>query len=75
MNKKEAIQDAKKRMETTGLVWMVIKIKLGIFKRDYDTVSEHHEITHKDLYRTGHFKKVYVCKPEAETELNLETVY
>lgn len=75
MTKNQAIQDAKDRAEKTGLIWYAIKIRLGMFKSVYDTVSEHHEITHKDLYKSGHFKKVYICEPEVVKELETELDY
>lgn len=71
MTKRQAIQDAKQRTEKTGLAWHVIKIKQGIFKRSYDTVTEYHFITHSMLYKSGKFKKIYTCESDIETELDL----
>lgn len=71
MTKPEAIQDAKDRMERTGLIWCAIKIKLGWFKYTYDTVSIHHQTTHKALYKSGKFKVIDTFEPETGTEVDL----
>lgn len=75
MIKNQAIKDAKDRAESTGLIWYAIKIRLGIFKSVYDTVSEHHKTTHLKLYNSGHFKIIYICKPEVVKELETELDY
>ena len=74
MTKKEAIADAEARMRRTGLTWNVIRIKQGWFKRDYETVSEHHKDAHQTLYDKGIFKVVDTFIPEVEKEWSYSNI-
>ncbi|MGR3218815.1 MAG: hypothetical protein ACUZ8H_03225 [Candidatus Anammoxibacter sp.] len=76
MNKEQAIQDAKDRTERTGLTWYAVRMRVKrylwfFWSYSYTTVTFHHEEQWNKLYKSGHFKKVYICEPEMETELDL----
>ena len=64
MTKTDALVDAKARTERTGIAWRVIRIKKSFFQRpSYDTVSDHHLITHKSSYKSGLFKSIERFEP------------
>jgi len=71
MTKTEAIQDAKDRMERTGLTWLAIRIKSSVFSLPvYDTVGYHHKVAHASKYNSGRFRVIATFAPQTGTELD-----
>jgi len=72
MTRHEAIKDAKKRTEGSGLTWHAVMIGEGFWTNLYrwitrtqhfETVGESHREQRPTLYRFGRFKIIQTFKP------------